>query len=145
MKTFKNIDFREMMMADYDDALALWRRMEGIGLSEADSRPNIEAFLLRNPGLSFVARNGAELAGAVLCGNDGRRGYLHHLAVSPEMRLSGIGKRLVEMCFEGLSRKGIRKCHIFVKTDNEEGRRFWRRVGWSDRSDILIMSRDVAP
>jgi ribosomal protein S18 acetylase RimI-like enzyme len=138
-----HIDFREMTMTDYDDVMALWKRTEGIGLSDADSRPNVEAFLLRNPGLSFIARNGSAIAGAVLCGSDGRRGYLHHLAVSPQMRRGGIGKRLVEMCFEGLSLRGIRKCHIFVKADNEEGRRFWRRVGWTERADIFIMSRDV--
>ncbi len=132
-----------MMMADYDDARALWERTEGIGLSDADSRPNVEVFLLQNPGLSFVARSDAALAGAVLCGNDGRRGYLHHLAVAPEMRRGGIGKRLVELCFEGLSRRGIRKCHIFVKADNEEGKRFWRRVGWTERIDLVVMSRDV--
>jgi ribosomal protein S18 acetylase RimI-like enzyme len=139
------IDFRELMMTDYDDALALWKSTEGIGLSDADSRPNVEAFLLQNPGLSFVARSGSALAGAVLCGNDGRRGYLHHLAVAPEMRRGGIGRRLVELCLEGLSRRGIRKCHIFVKADNEEGKRFWQRVGWTERIDLLVMSRDVRP
>ncbi len=139
------IDFHELRMADYDEVLALWERTEGIGLSDADSRPNVEAFLLQNPGLSFVARGGAALAGAVLCGNDGRRGYLHHLAVASEMRRGGIGKRLVELCFEGLSRRGIRKCHIFVKAGNEEGKRFWQRVGWTERIDLIVMSRDVRP
>ncbi len=81
----------------------------------------------------------------MLCGNDGRRGYLHHLAVAPEMRRRGIGKRLVELCFEGLSRRGIRKCHIFVKAGNEEGKRFWQRVGWTERIDLFVMSRDVRP
>jgi ribosomal protein S18 acetylase RimI-like enzyme len=35
------------------------------------------------------------ILGAVLCGNDGRRGYLHHLAVAAEWRRRGIGKALV--------------------------------------------------
>lgn len=68
-------------MADYDEAWALWKRTEGIGLSQADEPRNIASFLARNPGLSFVAEEEGKIVGAVLCGSDGRRGFLHHLAV----------------------------------------------------------------
>jgi N-acetylglutamate synthase len=42
-------------MEAYDRVLALWRQCEGVGLSQADSRQPIEAYLNRNPGMSLIA------------------------------------------------------------------------------------------
>jgi ribosomal protein S18 acetylase RimI-like enzyme len=134
---------REFTMADYDSAYALWSATEGVGLSQADEPRNVARFLDRNPGLSFVAEDGKRIVGAVLCGNDGRRGFLHHLAVEKGRRRSGIGRRLVQHCLSGLSATGLRKCHIFVITDNIEGQRFWRSIGWEERTTLKVMSRDV--
>jgi len=49
---------REMTIADYDSVMALWRTTQSMTLREADSRRNIEAYLKRNAGLSFIALNG---------------------------------------------------------------------------------------
>jgi ribosomal protein S18 acetylase RimI-like enzyme len=138
------VQITEMTPADYDAAIALWQATEGIGLSGADSRECITAFLKRNPGLSLVARSNGALAGAVLCGNDGRRGFLHHLAVAPEFRHRGIGTRLVETCLSRLGALGIQKCHIFVLADNQEGAGFWQTLGWIERPGIKMMSKDIA-
>jgi ribosomal protein S18 acetylase RimI-like enzyme len=135
---------REMTIGDYDSVIGLWKKTAGIGLSQADSRENIETFLSKNPGMSFVAIEDGALAGAVLCGHDGRRGFLYHLAVRPESRRAGIGGLLVSRCMERLAGLGLRKCHIFVMADNEEGKLFWKRTGWLPRFDLVVMSRDVA-
>src|ERR1039457_6973520 len=69
---------RHFRIEDFDAVIALWRRTEGVGLNESDTRRAITAYLRRNPNLSFVAAQGGRIIGAVLCGHDGRRGYLHH-------------------------------------------------------------------
>jgi ribosomal protein S18 acetylase RimI-like enzyme len=102
------IAVRTFAMEDYDSAYALWNRSEGIGLSQADERENIARYLGRNPGQSFVATESGELVGAVLCGNDGRRGFLHHLAVDPGCRRRGVGRALVKRCLEALASQGMR-------------------------------------
>jgi N-acetylglutamate synthase len=134
---------REFTMADYDAAWSLWDGAEGIGLSEADSREKIASYLQRNPGMSFVAVVEGAIVGAVLCGSDGRRGFLHHLAVSPHNRRSGIGRALVDRCLDALAAAGMRKCHIFVLADNVEGERFWASIGWEKRTTLIVMSHDV--
>ena len=136
------VEITEFTPADHEEALSLWQISEGIGLSSADSRESIERYLLRNPGLSFVARDGDRLVGAVLCGHDGRRGYLHHLAVAPEHRRQGVGRLLVDRCLAGLRSLGLEKCHLFVKADNEPALDVWRRLGWTERTDIRMMSFD---
>ncbi len=139
----QTVSYADLKMTDYAEALALWQATPGVGLSSADQPERIQAYLERNPGLSFVARAGGELIGAVLCGHDGRRGYLHHLAVRPDWRGKGVGRELMRRCLDGLAKAGIDRCHIFVYHDNEQGRRFWLRQGWKERLDLEIMAMDL--
>lgn len=136
-------EIREMQILDHPDVIRLWKSVPGIGLSDADSKAGIAMFLTHNPGLSYVACNGGELVAAVLCGNDGRRGYIHHLAVHPEHRKRGLGKRLVERCLTVLRNCGIQKCHLFVYRENLEGMAFWEHTGWIERIDLTIMSKEI--
>ena len=134
-----------MAAGDYDEVFRLWQGAEGVGLTEADSREGVEAYLNRNPGLSLVARQEGRLVGAILCGHDGRRGYLHHLAVAPASRNQGIGKALVEEGLSRLARAGIQKCHAWVYQKNVDAQQFWQKCGWQARSDLMVMSRDITP
>ena len=138
------VDIAEFTMRDYDEAIALWRRSQGVSLRGADGRDAIERYLRRNPGLSFVARADGALVGAVLCGHDGRRGYLHHLAVAEAHRGQGIGSALAERCLAALRSLGIEKCHLFVVRDKADARGFWRRAGWEERTDVQLMSRTMS-
>ncbi|ENL3533417.1 GNAT family N-acetyltransferase, partial [Vibrio cholerae] len=112
------VTFREMDISDYNEVIALWATTENVSLRDADSRPNIEAYLKRNQGLSFVAVSDSLVIGAVLVGTDGRRGYVQHLAVSSDFRGQGIGKSLIQKATDALSRIGISKTHLFVLIEN---------------------------
>lgn len=131
----------EFTMADYDEAIAFWREQAGVGLNESDSPENVSAFLERNRGMSVVARDGQRVVGAVLCGHDGRRGYLHHLAVAPSHRKRGLGRELVERCLDSLRAAGVAKCNVFLYADNSDGRAFWEAVGYRRRCDLAVMQR----
>lgn len=135
--------FRTMDIADYDAMIALWHRIEGLALSAADEREAIEAYLKRNEGFSFVCEADGALAGTMLCGHDGRRGFIYHAAVDPACRGLGIGRRLAEMSLAKLREAGIDKCHLFVLEDNDAGDRFWTAAGWQRRSGFYVYSRDV--
>lgn len=134
---------KPMTIDHYEDVLALWRKSENIGLSSSDEREKIKIYLVRNPGLSFVAEEKGVIVGAALCGHDGRRGYLHHLAVSESHRKRGIGRELAEKCIESLKKAGIEKCHLFVFHENRSGKTFWEKIGWTQRTDIQIVSKQL--
>ena len=134
--------FQPMEKGDLPEVIQLWQRMEGIGLSESDSYSALSFYLQRNPGLSWVVRNrDRELFGAVLCGHDGRRGYLHHLAVAPDWRRKGIGRALVDRCLSSLRELKILKCNVFLFSHNPEGEAFWGGMGWKGREDLVLMQR----
>jgi ribosomal protein S18 acetylase RimI-like enzyme len=132
---------RAMTVDDIPAALELWSGMPGICLREADNPVSLARYLDRNPGTSYVAvAEPGLLVGVSLAGHDGRRGYLHHVAVLKRFQGQGIGKQLVIACLDALMREGIEKVHLWVRTDNASGRSFWSRLGWSERSDIALMS-----
>ena len=140
-----NLKISPMSMSDYDRVIELWTRTSGVGLSGADEKESIRTYLERNPGLSFVAKDhGGAIAAAILAGHDGRRGFLHHLAVDEDYRRQGVGRILVERCLSQLQRIGIQKCHGFIFDDNREGLEFWKAVGWDERMDLKVISREIA-
>jgi len=137
------IETREFRIEDYEMAVDLWNRSEGLDVAEGDERETIRAFLDRNPGLSRIATDGSKIVGAVLCGHDGRRGYIYHLAVDPAFQGRGLARCLIDECVSGLKRAGLQRANILVATDNPRGLEFWRRCGWEDIDGAAPMGRDV--
>jgi ribosomal protein S18 acetylase RimI-like enzyme len=138
-----NIQTREFSVSDYQAALELWQRVEGLEIAEGDDRESVAHFLSRNPGLSRVATDGSALVGVVMCGHDGRRGYIYHLAVDPIYQGSGLGKRLMNECLAGLRRAGLKRTLILVAHDNPRGRKFWLRHGWEEVPGAIVMGIDL--
>ncbi len=134
---------RVMMIEDYSEVYQLWKSIEGIGLSTTDSFENITRFLIRNEGFSFVSLENDKINGAIFCGHDGRRGYIHHLAVDENYRGKGIARDLVNGSLEQLVEAGIDKCHLFVFEKNELGQNFWSHINWMQREDLLVYSKKL--
>ena len=127
---------REMTIADYDAVLRLMQNTPGISLRDADSCEATERYLARNPELSFVAEAEGRLIACVMCGHDGRRGYLQHLLVLPDYRRQGIAQGLVQRCLVALEQLGIHKCHLDVFKSNVSAAEYWQGQGWQLRTDI---------
>lgn len=133
-----------MTIDDYDEVCDLWERTEGIGLAAGDERDGIDRYLKRNPGLSFVAEDDERIIAAVMCGHNGRRGDIGHLAIAESHRNNGLGKELVSRCLKKLAEEQIPICHIRVFTENAKGIRFWEHLGWDGRTDLLIMACETS-
>lgn len=133
------VTLRAFEAADHAQALALWRRTPGVGLSESDTPAAIEAFLHRNPGLSLVAEQAGVMVGTLLCGHDGRRGLIYHLVVDVPQRRTGLATRLLDQALQGLRGQGITKAHLMVFRHNAPGLAFWQRVA-AERTELALFS-----
>ena len=138
-----NIVTREFCIEDYDATLQLWQRVEGLEVAEGDDKEGVAQFVARNQGLSRVAIDEGKLVGVVMCGHDGRRGHIYHLAIDPDYRRYGLGKRLVQECLDELRRVGIVRAIILVADYNLGGAEFWKRAGWEDIHGAVAMGIDV--
>ena len=139
----RKIEIREFSINDYDAAIELWQRVEGLEIAEGDDREGVAQFLARNQGLSRVATDGSAIVGVALCGHDGRRGHIYHLAVDPAYQGRGLGKRLLDESLGDLRRTGVKRVIIMVADDNQSGRQFWRRCGWEDIPGAISMGIDL--
>ena len=126
-----------MTINDYEELFELWINTPNMGLrSLDDSKEGISCFLKRNPNTNFVAYEDRRLVGAILCGHDGRRGYIYHTAVLPDYRGRGIASGLVKSSVAALQAEGITRVCLNVMETNEQGKKFWISNGW-ERKDIL--------
>lgn len=131
-----------MTKEDYDEVYAMWQTTSKRALSNADSREQIERYLDRNAGMSQVAVADGKIVGTVLVGHDGRRGFIHHMAVMPQYRRKGIGHSLANTAIEKIKAEGIDKTHIFCYQNNETGQNFWKDFGFKKRDDVFVYSFD---
>lgn len=133
-----------MTLADYEEVYQLWINTPGMGLNNLDdSREGIAKYLKRNPTSCFVAVTKGRIAGVIMSGHDGRRGFIHHTAVAVEERKQGIGTLLVEHALAALESEGIHKAALVVFAKNETGNAFWERLGFSVREDLIYRNRNI--
>lgn len=136
------MDIRIMTIDDYDAVYALWLSCAGMGLNDLDdSREGIKRFLDRNPETCFTAVENGKVIGVIIAGNDGRRGYIYHTAVSPEHRRRGIAAALVEQVMAALKKCGINKAALVVFDRNENGNAFWEKQGFTRRTDLVYRNK----
>ena len=134
-------NIRSMTENDYDSVYKLWKLDSGIAISSVDTKEKIVTLLRRCPEISLVAEESNEIIGSVIGSEDTRRGYVHHLIVSPKYRKKGIGKLLMENISERFAKAGIEKIHLFIVSENQDVANFYSHIGWHKRPDIILMSK----
>ncbi|MDR6952893.1 ribosomal protein S18 acetylase RimI-like enzyme [Ancylobacter sp. 3268] len=75
------------------------------------------------------AADGA-VAGTVMVGHDGHRGWLYYLAAAPSRQGEGIGRLLVAAAERWLQARGIAKVQLLVRETNTQVVGFYRHLGF---------------
>jgi GNAT superfamily N-acetyltransferase len=108
---------------------AFWEIVDFKSLGDDDE--SLDRLAARNPGLMLVAEAEDRIVGTALGAWDGRRGWIYHVAVAPELRRTGLGRRLIHEVERRLRALGCPKVNVIVRDDNAEGRRFWDALGYA--------------
>ncbi len=140
------MEIRTMLMEDYESVYRLWRGTPGMGLNNLDdSREGVAKYLARNPDTCFVAVREQRVVGAILCGHDGRRGYIYHTAVDSAERGQGIGSALLHAALAALENAGITKVALVVFSHNADGNAFWEHRDFTVRPDLVYRNKAIRP
>lgn len=107
-----------------------------------DSRPAFERQLGSNRTLYLGAFDGSRLIGIVLGTHDSRKGWINRLAVHPEYRRRGIGRRLVRACERGLWDLGLGVFAALVEQGNDPSMAFFESLGY-ESTRIRYVRRKV--
>ncbi len=121
---------REYREGDGDRLRTFWLTC-GIRIRPGDDDASLAAFATRNPGLFVLAEEQRHIVGSALAGWDGRRGWLYHVAVHPDERRRGLGRRLVEVVEARLRERGCPKVNLIVGEGNAHAIAFWESVGYA--------------
>jgi ribosomal protein S18 acetylase RimI-like enzyme len=120
---------REYASIDRDGVVELWRDV--FGYPEPRNRPErVLGELAAGHAQLFVAIDEAGVAGTLLAGFDGHRGWLYRAAVAPRARRRGAGRALVVAAEAELRRRGCTKINLQTFPDNDAAIAFWKSVGY---------------
>ncbi|MFW2490199.1 GNAT family N-acetyltransferase [Clostridium chromiireducens] len=121
-----------MKELDIDQVLKLWSDIFGSSFLESSvTKSDLIGYLKKNPETSSVACNGdGKVIGALLCGNDGVRGFIYHIAIYEEYRVNEINKSMLDRSLKKLKEVGIKTGFIFTQKYNHDTDVAFNSIGW---------------
>jgi ribosomal protein S18 acetylase RimI-like enzyme len=81
-----------------------------------------------------------EIAGSVMVGHDGHRGWLYYVAASPASRGEGVGRQIVQAAEDWLRQQGVWKAQLLVRDTNTKVVSFYEHLGF-EVSPRVVMSK----
>ena len=135
---------RNMTMDDFEQVHKLWQITDGVQPHPIDNNyETMERYLKRNPASTFVAEDAGRIVGVILCGHDGRRGYIYQLAVAEDKRGHGLGTELVNRGIEALKTEGIGRVGLFVLKDKQITIDYWEKMGFEPKDFMTFRLKDL--
>ena len=135
---------RPIVESDLDEMLALWRDAP-LRISPTDTPTGLRRHIALSGrfALALCAADGA-IIGTVLGSDDGRRGWINHLAVRRDHQHNGYGARLVQALVARLTAAGCEKLNLLVVNNNAHVVPFYESLGFA-LDDNLFMARWLRP
>ena len=99
---------------------------------------------MAQPSVQEHCLKGKKIVGVIMSGHDGRRGYIHHTAVSQNFQRQGIGTNLVNTAMSALEKEGITKVAFVVFEKNKNGNLFWESLGFTARNDLTYRNKAIS-
>ena len=134
-----DVEIRSYVESDQDAVVDLWRD-SGLTVPWNDPVKDIRRKLRVQPDMFLVGLLGPRIAGTVMVGYEGHRGWINYLAVASDCRKSGFGRRLMDEAETRLRALGCPKINLQIRTSNTDVIAFYERVGYS-MDDVVSMGK----
>jgi ribosomal protein S18 acetylase RimI-like enzyme len=127
-------------LAEPDDRASVVDLWEACGLTRPwnDAGADFDRAVGGPSSAILVARVEHAIAGSVMVGFDGHRGWVYYLAVAPGVRRQGLGRRLMEAAEDWLRARGAPKIQLMVRDENEEALAFYDSLGLRHQSVVTL-------
>ena len=133
------MEIRPFQPADEDEVISLWDRC-GLLRPWNNPRRDIARKLRVQPELFLGGVAGGQLVAAVMAGYEGHRGWVNYLAVAPEVRREGHGRKMMEEVERRLLELGCPKVSLQIRRANEDMTAFYERLGYK-MDEVISMGK----
>ncbi len=120
---------RPFCLEDRDAVIAIWEAC-GLIVPWNDPHKDIARKMQVNPELFLVAELNGRIAGTVMGGYEGHRGWINYLAVAPDCQKQGVGRALMQDVEAKLSDLGCPKINLQVRKSNTAVIQFYGHLGY---------------
>lgn len=138
-----DLAIRPFALSDEDAVIALWTAC-GLVVPWNDPRRDIRRKLSIQPELFLVGLVGSNVVATVMAGYEGHRGWINYLAVHPDQRWRGIGRRMMAEAEAALQEAGCPKINLQVRESNAGVLEFYRRIGFTRDPVVSLGKRLVS-
>ncbi len=132
---------RNYSLVDEGIVVDLWRQC-GLVVPWNDPSVDIRRKMEFQPRLFFVGELDGRIVGTVMAGYEGHRGWINYLAVAPDLRKMGIGRRLMEVAEVELRELGCQKINLQVRSSNKEVIAFYESLGFTV-DDVISLGKRI--
>ena len=126
--------------ADEARTIALWH-VAGLTRPWNDPAADFRLALANRTSTVLLALEGADLAGSVMVGFDGHRGWVYYLAVDPAWRGQGSGRALMAAAEDWLAARDCPKIQLMVRGDNKAAKGFYAAIGYEVQDVVTLGKR----
>lgn len=135
-----SLTIRSAVAEDEPAVVALWRACDLVA-SYSDPADDFR-FAKAGPSSDVLVGidDAGEVAGSVMVGHDGHRGWLYYVAASPASRGNGVGRHMVRAGENWLRQRDVVKVQLLVRDTNTKVVSFYEHLGF-EVSPRIVMSR----
>lgn len=134
------MNIREYRDGDLAAVVALWTACD---LARPWNPPERDIEFCRSSGhgVLFVAAADGGIAGTIMAGHDGHRGWVYYVAVDPSRRRDGLGRALMSHAETWLAAQGVPKIMLLIRETNNAVADFYARLGYVVEPRVLMTKR----
>ncbi|WOF44698.1 GNAT family acetyltransferase [Sphingopyxis indica] len=132
---------RPARASDGAAVVALWRACD-LTRPWNDPQADFDRALGHAAATVLVAEQGSAIAGTVMAGFDGHRGWIYYLGVAPARRGEGLARRLLDAACDWLRGQGCPKVELMVR-DGNDAATLYRHLGWEPQG-VQVFGRWLA-
>ena len=131
---------------DVDKLYGLWDRA---GLSYRprgrDERSRLQKVIDQGLETFLGIYENNRLIGVILATHDGRKGWLNRLAVDPDYRGQGLGRRLIRQAEDFIHRQGIEIIAVLIEPDNPVSLSLFQKCGYIPFEGMSYLTKRQRP
>lgn len=121
--------------------IELWRAVSANDAPHNDPATALRKKLAVDRDLLLVAEIDGNVAGTVMGGYDGHRGWIYAVAVWPDHRRKGVGSALLRRVEEALAERGCLKVNLQVVASNPGAVKFYETLGYRVEERVSMGKR----